>query len=163
MTIIEKAKAFAMQRHAGQMYGEHPYAKHLQDVYDLTVQFNMSENVRAAAWLHDVLEDTETKYQHVAEKFNKSISDMVYDVTGYGNNRNADAMRKILQNQDAARLKICDRIANIRECEKNDPKRLKMYLMEHDQFSEIMFSLTNKDLPLLNEYNRLIYRLNLTA
>ena len=164
MTKIEKAMSFAAHRHAGQMYGQFPYVKHLQDVYELAVKFSLSENVKAAAWLHDTLEDTQTFTFELEEQFGTEIADLVYAVTGYGDNRkqrNADAMRKILENKEAAHLKICDRIANILECERTDKKKLKMYLKEHEGFSEIIFSLTNNDLPLLNAYNSLIYRLNL--
>ena len=69
MTKIEKAKAFAYHRHDGQRYGQYPYVKHLQDVYELAVKFSLSENVKAAAWLHDTLEDTQTFTFELEEQF----------------------------------------------------------------------------------------------
>ena len=156
--------SFAAHRHAGQMYGEHPYVKHLQDVYQLAVKFNLSKSVIAAAWLHDTLDDTQTLIIELEDEFGSTVSDIVYAVSGYGDNRkqrNADALQKILKNKEAARLKICDRIANIVECQKTDKKRLKMYLKEHNDFSEICYSLGYEDRFLIQGYYDLITSQNL--
>ena len=164
MILAQLAKEFAEKRHEGQMYGEHPYTKHLQDVYDLACKFNLSENVKIAAWLHDTLEDTKTFTFEIGDNFGTAIEDIVYAVSGYGDNRkqrNADALRKILKNKEAARLKICDRIANIVECQKTDKKRLKMYLKEHNDFSEICYSLGYEDRFLIQECFNLINHQNL--
>lgn len=159
MILLQLAKEFAAKKHEGQMYGNHPYTKHLQDVYDLACLFQLSEKVKISAWLHDTLEDTQTFTFELAENFGSEIEDIVYAVTGYGDNRkqkNADALRKILKNKEAARLKICDRIANILECQKTDKKRFGMYIKEHEQFSEICYSLGYEDRFLIQPYYDLI-------
>lgn len=164
MTFMEKAKQFAIEKHEGQMYGAHPYSKHLQDVFDIACKYKLSENVKVSAWIHETLEDTMTVTIELEDHFGTVISDIVYAVSGYGENRkqrNADALRKILKNKEAARLKICDRIANILECQKTDKSRLKMYLKEHEQFSEICYSLGYEDRFLVQAYYDLITSENL--
>ncbi len=54
--MINKAKLFALEKHAGQMYGNKPYEYHLQGVVDNLT--SRDEEVIAIAWLHDIMEDT---------------------------------------------------------------------------------------------------------
>ncbi len=39
------------------------------------------ENILCAGWLHDTIEDTDTDYDEIHEKFNKRIADYVASVT----------------------------------------------------------------------------------
>ena len=69
--LIEKAKKFALEKHAGQMYGDKPYSYHLQGVVD---NLNgSSTSTIASAWLHDVIEDTKATQSELLELFNPNI------------------------------------------------------------------------------------------
>ena len=64
------ASAFALERHGEQDHGCLKIGDHLSDVaenvrkhYDPYVNMSDPEPVIAAAWLHDILEDTQTKRQ----------------------------------------------------------------------------------------------------
>jgi len=57
--LVERARRFALKAHAGQMYGDKPYSVHFDGVEEVLIEYNhISSVLRAAALLHDVIEDT---------------------------------------------------------------------------------------------------------
>ena len=44
-TKEEIARDFAINVHGNQMYGQYPYIKHLDDVYNIAIEFELSENI----------------------------------------------------------------------------------------------------------------------
>lgn len=83
MTIIEKAQAFAIERHGPQLrkYTGEPYWFHLRNVAGIVQEVTQDEETIAAAWLHDVLEDTETKIREVEERFGGEVLRIVLALT----------------------------------------------------------------------------------
>ena len=77
--LIRQAKAFAYARHAGQTRkGNHePFTSHLDKVVDIIQSLTDDEEVIAAAWLHDVVEDTETSLEEVYELFGDRVGRFV--------------------------------------------------------------------------------------
>ncbi len=84
--LEKKAFDLAYSAHAGQKYGEHPYIYHLEmvasaipwlDTADVT-QFSI---MKAAALLHDVIEDTPITREQVAEECGKEVADIVWELT----------------------------------------------------------------------------------
>lgn len=61
MSIVALAEKIAREAHKGQFRndGETPYIKHPERVAQALDRYGADEWVVAAAWLHDVLEDTE--------------------------------------------------------------------------------------------------------
>ena len=56
------AKFFAATRHGDQKYAGLPYTHHLQAVEAVARRFGVTEpSFLEACWLHDCVEDTETK------------------------------------------------------------------------------------------------------
>jgi (p)ppGpp synthase/HD superfamily hydrolase len=112
----QQALAFATERHGDQRYGDEPYVVHLVAVHKIALEYKLSEDVRVAAYLHDVLEDTATTHQELRDLFGLRVADLVEAVTGRGANRKErsyDAGTKIIKfGREAAELKLCDRIAN---------------------------------------------------
>jgi len=136
---IEKARDFAIKAHWGQMYGDKPYIYHLDDVYSICKRHNLPQEVLVAAYLHDVVEDTPTTAQDIADSFGHRIACLVYSVTDEeGKNRKerkARTYRKIIANDNGIYLKLADRISNVRNCIKNSKDNLmSMYLKEADEF-----------------------------
>ena len=112
---------------------------HLADVVYYASYFNSSKNVIAAAWLHDILEDTPTTRAEVEAVFGTEIAALVDAVTdGPGSNRaerHVESFRKMrAAGEEARRLKLCDRIANVSNCAFHRPELYKMYLKEHPTF-----------------------------
>lgn len=58
MNIVEKARAFATEKHAGQTrWGGEPYITHPEAVVKSLIGEDDLPEIHAAAWLHDVMED----------------------------------------------------------------------------------------------------------
>ena len=92
----DRAQEFAVKRHGGQRYDkDKPYAHHLEAVRDVLVRFGVTdEDLLAAAWLHDVVEDTSTSAQQVSERFGDRVGALVLAVTNEpGKNRRAGISR----------------------------------------------------------------------
>lgn len=145
MNLIEQAKLFATQKHVldnHQLYGNLlPYTHHLQAVAEVLRRFGFVEDeIQAAAWLHDVIEDTrdkpnEVKRRDVEEMFGENVADLVWAITSEeGENRkvrNALTYPKIrAAGVRAVALKLADRIANV----ESGGRAFNMYKKEHEGF-----------------------------
>src|SRR5271166_5856251 len=118
--LVRKAFLMAARAHHNQMYGDEPYLTHLYDVVSCLEKYYSPENCIAAGWLHDILEDTPTQYSTIAEKISPEVADIVYLVTDEkGKNRWERAERTypaIWVSEEATRVKLADRISNVRQC-----------------------------------------------
>lgn len=75
---IESAKQFATDKF--EVMGK---KNHFLDVFNI-LQNNLEvrdENILIAGLLHDTLEDTETTYKEISEKFSREVADMVQEVS----------------------------------------------------------------------------------
>lgn len=120
MDIVEKAKQFAIEKHGDQKYGgDRPYSYHLEQVAGATYIFGNDPICTVVAWLHDVLEDTETTYLEVVEKFGATIAKAVRALTDKSGNNRANRQLNtyyiIRDNPIALKVKLCDRLANMQE------------------------------------------------
>lgn len=136
--LIARAQRFASERHATQTYGERPYTYHLRCVVGVLARFGVDDDeLIAAAWLHDVIEDTDAAYEDVAAAHGERVAQIVWALTdGDGHTRaerKAHAYRKIRATPGAAVVKVADRIANCEEAGK-----LTMYRDEHPTFREVV-------------------------
>lgn len=139
--IINKAKDFAILKHENQKYGDYPYSYHLNEVYELVCEANLSDNLKMGAYLHDVLEDTSTTQKELAENFSEEISKMVFCVSGFGKNRKErtqNIIDKLNQNPQYIDLKLCDRIVNMRHSKLTNLKLYEMYCKELPQFEPLI-------------------------
>lgn len=133
------ARRFAEERHAGQRYGDCPYLVHLDAVRCVLQDFGYGGALGAAAWLHDVVEDTPTSRDEVASRFGEEVASLVWAVTGIGRNRKercSSAYEKIRAHPAAATLKLADRIANVEAS--RGSRRLLMYRAEWPAFREAL-------------------------
>lgn len=88
MKLVKSAELFAKNKHKGQFRKRCPnvkkveYFQHLKDVVcNLKCMGIVDENILCTGWLHDTIEDTDTDYDEIHEKFNKKIADHVSAVT----------------------------------------------------------------------------------
>lgn len=137
----QAARAYATERHAGQLYGSQPYIVHLTAVRQILrwAGFGDDHPLAIAAWLHDVVEDTGTTREEVRDRFGHEVAELVWAVTGTGANRkerNASAYAKIRAWPDAATLKLADRIANVEASAADAPDKLAMYRREWPGFQD---------------------------
>lgn len=158
MGCIELAREFAIREHGTQKrkYTFEPYWHHLDEVANITSEYVDDESVIAAAWLHDVLEDTEITASYLKDYFDSRIVEMVEDLTdgfdlSYGNRaKRKSAYAKQLHNAKhdySHTIKCADIISNTETIVEYDPKFAKIYLKE-----------TEKMLPLLNRADYRILR-----
>lgn len=145
--LVIRAREYAEIAHGGQMYGEDPYIKHLQDVHDALVDFGVTDiRALAAGYLHDVVEDTDVSIQDVQCEFGFLVADIVWfctDEEGESRKERKSATYKKWQalisshpkgHYDLHRtVKVVDRICNLRDC---PPGLLKMYRKEHAEFKD---------------------------
>lgn len=161
--LIEKARSFALKKHAGQMYGEAPYALHLADVARIADEYGMSEEVIAAAWLHDTIEDTGTTVEKLTKLFGNRVALLVHLVSDPPGLPNRKARKQALLERltteparstvydfmircDATALHLCDLIANVEDAVKNNPKALKMYIKETPELIRLRLALVEHGL-----------------
>lgn len=146
MSLIEQAKAFAIDAHGIQKYaGDKPYSYHLGQVVGVLQRFGVDDEILlAAAWLHDTVEDTDTTAIEIDRSFGMLVGDLVWAVTNEpGKNRKERHQKTYVKittiGPQAVLLKLADRIANLEQCAAEQrltgqSKLLDMYRKEHEGF-----------------------------
>jgi len=146
-TWLQHAIVYACGAHAavGQTYGGHPYSRHLNAVATLVESVTANEMVIAAAWLHDIIEDTKIEEAEIVRRFGPKVCNLVLLVSDEeGKNRKerkAKTHQKLANIADgsfegfALVIKTADRLANVRQCvADNNDGLLSMYRREHEAF-----------------------------
>jgi (p)ppGpp synthase/HD superfamily hydrolase len=142
------ARAYAVERHGAQAYGNEPYVVHLASVRTVLADVGVGEDLAVAAWLHDTIEDAGATRKEIVARFGEKVAALVWAVTGCGatrRQRNADAYRKIAALPEAATLKLADRIANV-EASRDRPDKLAIYRAEHEGFAKALEGLGDERL-----------------
>ena len=134
--MIEKARRFATVAHGVQRYGAQCYPAHLATVVATLRKYDVEdENILAAAWLHDVVEDTTVTLDTIRTRFGDDIAALVDAVTtrpGASRRERTLATLPALHENDRARLlKLADRVANVEASWKAHDWRLFLYYEEH--------------------------------
>lgn len=142
--LIGEAREFALKHHGNQRHGSLHISEHLEDVaahasihYNGGVNINDKEMVVAAAWLHDVLEDTKVTYDELEEKFGyvADIANLLTDKKGRNRmERHLRTYHAIRQDNDAMLIKLCDRRHNHERSLKHGEHWMAMYQNEYNYF-----------------------------
>lgn len=135
MVKIRQAFDFACSLHEGQYRAsEEPYILHPIEVSKILADLQADTDTICAALLHDILEDTETNPEELAEKFGQEVLNLVNGVTklskySYSSKeeRQAENFRKMfLAMADDIRiifLKLADRLHNMRTLNYMKPEK----------------------------------------
>ena len=125
--IIYKAKAFALEKHHGQFDDDNlPYILHPMQVGHIVSLITTNENIIAAAYLHDTLEDTNTLFVELERKFNLEIAKLVWEVT---KQKRPDGWAfSNLKSRDAILIKFADRLSNLSRMGAWSEKRKQNYI-----------------------------------
>ena len=116
-----RALQWARDQHGGQQYGGRPYDTHLLAVADVLRDCGYGDDaaLMSAASLHDTIEDTDATYDQVTRLFGTRVADIVDAVSDPDGatraEKKAAAYPRIRAIDDAVRVKLADRIANV-EC-----------------------------------------------
>jgi (p)ppGpp synthase/HD superfamily hydrolase len=133
-SLIIRAAGYAKAAHEGQFRNnllagtsvKVPYIVHVARVAgSVCVLPDVTEEMIAAAWLHDVIEDCDVKYETLVYLFGKTVADYTMGLTSYSKRPGVGLIedretRIRLNNEYTAkeyeavrRIKICDRIDNM--------------------------------------------------
>lgn len=113
-TLTAEAAAYAIRQHDGQYRkgSGFPYIVHPIGVGHLLRNwYPGNEELEAAGYLHDTIEDTSTEYIDLEHKFGPRVAGLVYAVTRVPGWNLADYRN----NPDVLRLKGADMVDNIRD------------------------------------------------
>lgn len=117
--LIAKAKRFADKAHGAQMYGKFPYTYHLGGVASLVATRMkgkpMASTYVAVAWLHDVLEDTDTTFEKLVSEFGTLIAEQVMVLTKLPGIPYERYIQNCIEFDIAREVKICDTLFNLTE------------------------------------------------
>ena len=83
MTLLENAELFAKSKHAGKVKKSGiTYSNHLENVVSRLKSLGViDEEVLCAGWLQDILEDTDTSFDELFEKFGRRIAVLTLSLT----------------------------------------------------------------------------------
>jgi guanosine-3',5'-bis(diphosphate) 3'-pyrophosphohydrolase len=138
--LVVRARQLALRVHQGQRYGPDPYSIHLEHVVEVVERYPHDEILRAAAWLHDALEDTDLTEPRLRAELGDEVTTLVIAVTddpGHDRaTRKAGLYPRLAAAPPAARaLKLADRIANLEACRaRGRADMLTLYRSEHLEF-----------------------------
>lgn len=150
MNITAKARVFAVAAHdaVGQKrkYTGDPHYLHCEAVANMVESIGGDENMIAAAWLHDTVEDTHIAIENIRREFGADIAELVDWLTD--SQTPDDGNRAVRKAREAERLgraparaqtikyaDICHNTHSIVTC---DPKFARVYLREKKAILEVM-------------------------
>lgn len=129
--LINKARELATEKHAHlHLYNaaKTPAIHHIAEVASLVEEHGGDENMIVAAWLHDIVEDTNVQIDDIEKWFGKDIGEIVLGLTDPKEFSNmplrdrkcAQTMRLKGHPNSVKLIKICDQLSNVRRVV-NDP------------------------------------------
>lgn len=143
--MLLEAKKFAIKAHDGDTYGDFPYTKHLNDVYNTMTMFGIFEELLlVVTWLHDTIEDTQVVYEDVHNEFGGKVANLTYLVTDKrGKNRKErqqNTYPELAKDPFARLVKLADRISNLTMTMHDSQEKFGMYEKEYPYFKETLQS-----------------------
>lgn len=161
--FVSSALGYATIKHKDQKYGQEPYVNHLlavaQAVYEhyllsqpgqaapLVFDSATTDSVVAAALLHDVMEDTDTKVEDLDANFNQQVANIVLACTKDPKDEELDLCRGcsfkrtvpyLKKEPHAIAVKVADRLVNMRKSTSERSTHLNMYVREHPGFKRLL-------------------------
>ena len=154
MDLLGRARAFALRAYGSEERLEHPL-----DVARLVESVGYSDQVVAAALLHDIIEDTDVDAGMIAAQFGSPIAALVEALTEDDSirsypERKADLrMRACTAGPEAAVISVADKLSRVRRIRRGekDPKPRKI---AHYEATVALASRTYPGLPLIDQLRR---------
>lgn len=140
--LEQKAIVFAYSAHSEQerKYTGDPYLVHLFEVARYLHDYAtfVSQDMIAAAWLHDVVEDTAHDIFDISDEFGSYVAELVQELTDsvpldFGNRqaRKAKECLRLASVRPASQtIKLADMLSNTSSILAHDPKFAKVYIPE---------------------------------
>lgn len=150
MTLKQKALKFATAAHRSvnhkRKYTGEDYIVHPIEVASIVESVGGSEEMIAAALLHDTVEDTPTTLEDILREFGPKVRDLVENLTDVSKKEDGNrTVRKKLDlahtataHPDAKTIKLADLLSNTVSIVKHDPGFAWVYLREKKAMLEIL-------------------------
>ncbi len=127
--LVKKAAEFSKIKHAQSKKPNDddgkPHWDHVAKVAEILKLVTDDEEIIAAGYLHDTLEDTDTTYFELTQNFGKRVADLVNEVTkGEG----AFKYFPRLKSRDAVLIKFADRLHNLSRMDSRPKDKQEEYL-----------------------------------
>lgn len=141
-SLVQRAQDFATNAHKRidhkRKYTQQPYAVHLAAVAKIVSSVTDDEEMIAAAWLHDVVEDTPATLYEIETSFGVDVTELVENLTDISkpSDGNRQQRKEIDRRHIAAAtvraktVKLADLIDNCRDICKHDPRFAMTFLKE---------------------------------
>ncbi|WP_455204100.1 HD domain-containing protein [Kaarinaea lacus] len=148
--LIERARDYATRAHQRidqrRKYSNQPYDVHLQAVAKTVASVCEDAEMIAAAWLHDVVEDTPATLEDVELAFGSSIAQLVQELTDIsrpsdGNRAERKAIDRshmAVASSRAKTVKLADLIDNCKDITKHDERFARVYLNEMSALLDVL-------------------------
>tara|TARA_Y100001972_G_scaffold82164_1_gene99984 strand:- start:17214 stop:17729 length:516 start_codon:yes stop_codon:yes gene_type:complete len=150
MNVVQRAKALATEAHAsiGQVrkYTGEPYIVHPAAVVAIVRSVPHTQDMLAAAWLHDVVEDTPITLGEIESIFGGSVALLVENLTDVSHANDGNRKHRKAKDREhtsratpeAKTIKLADLIDNTRSILAHDPRFAKTYLEEKRLLLEVL-------------------------
>jgi len=148
--LVSKALEFAIEAHGRinhvRKYTGEPYIDHPIEVMKIVDSVPHTDEMLAAALLHDTIEDTPVTREDIIREFGSEVAVLVMELTDQCHEGNratrkaAEALRLGTISPEAQTVKLADFISNTRSIVQYDPGFAKVYLHEKSQVLAVMTS-----------------------
>ena len=156
MEEMHKVINFANEAHQGQFrrYTNEPFIIHPTRVSFTVASVTDDVDVIAAAYLHDVVEDTDATFPDILELCNQRVVDFVMDVTDISSMSDGNrAARKMIDRAHIAKARPESKTIKLADILDNGPD-----IIEHDPgFAKVWMKEKEETLPLLSEGNNKLF------
>jgi hypothetical protein len=148
--LVDRARVYATEAHQRinhrRKYNNEPYHVHLSAVAKLVASVTGDEEMVAAAWLHDTVEDTQATLEDVEAEFGVQVAEIVEELTdvskpGDGNRvqrKQIDRMHLAQASKRAKTVKLADLIDNCKDITRHDPRFAQVYLAEMNSLLDVL-------------------------
>jgi (p)ppGpp synthase/HD superfamily hydrolase len=149
-SIVKHASIFATAAHAAidqrRKYSDLPYIVHPESVSSIVESFGGTPSQIAAAWLHDVVEDTSVTLELIESLFGEEVANYVdwltnvatYDDGNRATRRAIDRAHTAQAPKNAQFVKCADLLSNMSDVGQADPEFAKLYMSEIRLLLDVM-------------------------
>lgn len=121
--VVLGAKKFAQEKHKNQKRkdGITLYSDHLEGVVNRLKNLGVTDkDVLCAAWLHDIIEDTDTTFDQISERFGREVAVIVLSLSKDQSipkkNREVQYIDQLRESSFQSKIiKLCDISANLKD------------------------------------------------
>jgi len=149
-SLVHRAREFATQAHRRidhrRKYSKQAYEVHLKSVAELVGGVTDDQEMIAAAWLHDTVEDTPATLGDIEREFGRGVAQLVSDLTdvsrpGDGNRASRKAIDRAHTAQASVRaktIKLADLTDNCRDICRHDARFARVFVVEMAALLEVL-------------------------